>query len=56
VTNQTEQFTTMREMSLFKDFSDIELWEILPHQRMADAAGADRADARGRDGRHLLTS
>ncbi len=28
-TNQTEQFTTMREMSLFKDFTDIELWEIL---------------------------
>jgi serine/threonine protein kinase len=27
--NQTEQFTTMREMSLFKDFTDIELWEIL---------------------------
>ena len=28
-TNQTEQFTTLREMSLFKDFTDIELWEIL---------------------------
>lgn len=27
--NQTEQFTTLREMSLFKDFTDIELWEIL---------------------------
>lgn len=28
-TNQTEQFTTLREMSLFRDFTDIELWEIL---------------------------
>jgi serine/threonine protein kinase len=28
-TNQTEKFTTLREMKLFKDFSDIELWEIL---------------------------
>jgi serine/threonine protein kinase len=27
--NQTEKFTTLREMSLFKDFTDIELWEIL---------------------------
>ncbi len=27
--NQTEKFTTLREMKLFKDFSDIELWEIL---------------------------
>jgi serine/threonine protein kinase len=27
--NQTEKFTTLREMSLFKDFSDTELWEIL---------------------------
>ena len=27
--NQTEQFSTLREMSLFKDFTDIELWEIL---------------------------
>jgi serine/threonine protein kinase len=27
--NQTEQFTTLREMSLFRDFTDIELWEIL---------------------------
>ncbi|MDZ4201149.1 MAG: protein kinase [Gallionella sp.] len=28
-TNQTEKFTALREMSLFKDFTDIELWEIL---------------------------
>jgi serine/threonine protein kinase len=28
-TNQTEKFSTLREMKLFKDFSDIELWEIL---------------------------
>jgi serine/threonine protein kinase len=27
--NQTEKFTTLREMSLFKDFTDIEMWEIL---------------------------
>jgi serine/threonine protein kinase len=27
--NQTKKFTTLREMSLFKDFTDIELWEIL---------------------------
>ena len=27
--NQTEQFTTLREMSLFRNFTDIELWEIL---------------------------
>ena len=27
--NETERFTTLREMSLFKDFTDIELWEIL---------------------------
>lgn len=27
--NQTEKFTTLREMKLFKDFNDIELWEIL---------------------------
>ncbi len=27
--NQTEKFTTLREMSLFADFTDIELWEIL---------------------------
>ncbi|HAF45432.1 MAG TPA: serine/threonine protein kinase [Gallionellaceae bacterium] len=27
--NQTEKFTTLREMSLFKDFTDVELWEIL---------------------------
>jgi serine/threonine protein kinase len=27
--NQTEQFSTLREMSLFRDFTDIELWEIL---------------------------
>jgi serine/threonine protein kinase len=27
--NQTEKFTTLREMTLFRDFSDIELWEIL---------------------------
>jgi serine/threonine protein kinase len=27
--NQTEKFTTLRDMSLFKDFTDIELWEIL---------------------------
>lgn len=27
--NQTEKFTTLREMSLFRAFSDIELWEIL---------------------------
>ncbi len=27
--NQAEKFTTMREMSLFKDFTDTELWEIL---------------------------
>ena len=27
--NQTEKFTTLREMSIFKDFTDIELWEIL---------------------------
>jgi serine/threonine protein kinase len=27
--NQTEKFSTLREMSLFKDFTDIELWEIL---------------------------
>ncbi|MFH2133583.1 MAG: serine/threonine-protein kinase [Pseudomonadota bacterium] len=27
--NQTEQFTTLRGMSLFRDFSDTELWEIL---------------------------
>jgi serine/threonine protein kinase len=27
--NQTKRFTTLREMSLFKDFTDIELWEIL---------------------------
>lgn len=27
--NQTEKFTTLREMSFFKDFTDIELWEIL---------------------------
>ena len=27
--NQTEKFTTLREMSLFRDFTDIELWEIL---------------------------
>lgn len=28
-TNQTEKFTALREMTLFKDFTDIELWEIL---------------------------
>ncbi|MDD5059224.1 MAG: serine/threonine-protein kinase [Sideroxydans sp.] len=28
-TNDTEKFTTLREMSLFRDFTDIELWEIL---------------------------
>lgn len=28
-TNQTEKFTTLRGMSLFRDFSDTELWEIL---------------------------
>ncbi len=27
--NQTEMFTTLRGMSLFKDFTDVELWEIL---------------------------
>jgi serine/threonine protein kinase len=27
--NQTERFTTLRGMSLFKDFTDVELWEIL---------------------------
>ncbi len=27
--NQTEKFTTLRSMTLFKDFSDTELWEIL---------------------------
>ncbi|MBI5006395.1 MAG: protein kinase [Nitrosomonadales bacterium] len=27
--NQTEKFTTLRGMSLFKDFTDVELWEIL---------------------------
>jgi serine/threonine protein kinase len=27
--NQTEKFTTLREMTLFKDFTDVELWEIL---------------------------
>jgi serine/threonine protein kinase len=27
--NQTKKFITLREMSLFKDFTDIELWEIL---------------------------
>ena len=27
--NQTEKFTTLRGMSLFRDFSDTELWEIL---------------------------
>ncbi|HLP97946.1 MAG TPA: protein kinase [Sideroxyarcus sp.] len=27
--NQTEKFTTLRGMSLFKDFTDTELWEIL---------------------------
>ncbi|MBU1426412.1 MAG: protein kinase [Gammaproteobacteria bacterium] len=27
--NQTVKFTTLREMSLFKDFTDTELWEIL---------------------------
>ena len=27
--NQTRKFTTLREMSLFRDFTDIELWEIL---------------------------
>ena len=27
--NQTEKFTTLREMSLFNDFTDVELWEIL---------------------------
>ncbi len=27
--NQTKKFTTLREMSLFKEFTDIELWEIL---------------------------
>jgi CRP-like cAMP-binding protein len=27
--NQTEKFTTLREMTLFRDFSDTELWEIL---------------------------
>ena len=27
--NQTEKFTTLREMKLFKDFTDVELWEIL---------------------------
>ncbi|HZW25094.1 MAG TPA: serine/threonine-protein kinase [Gallionella sp.] len=27
--NQTEKFTTLREMSLFSDFTDVELWEIL---------------------------
>lgn len=28
-TNQTEKFTALREMTLFKDFTDTELWEIL---------------------------
>ncbi len=27
--NQTVKFTTLREMSLFRDFTDTELWEIL---------------------------
>ncbi|MFH0933950.1 MAG: protein kinase [Pseudomonadota bacterium] len=27
--NQTEKFTSLREMTLFKDFTDVELWEIL---------------------------
>ena len=27
--NQTEKFSTLREMTLFRDFTDIELWEIL---------------------------
>jgi serine/threonine protein kinase len=27
--NQTERFTTLREMTLFRDFNDTELWEIL---------------------------
>jgi serine/threonine protein kinase len=27
--NQTNKFTSLREMSLFKDFTDVELWEIL---------------------------
>jgi eukaryotic-like serine/threonine-protein kinase len=27
--NQTEKFTTLREMSFFKEFTDTELWEIL---------------------------
>jgi serine/threonine protein kinase len=27
--NQTEKFTSLRGMALFKDFTDIELWEIL---------------------------
>ncbi|MBI4807663.1 MAG: protein kinase [Nitrosomonadales bacterium] len=27
--NQTEKFTKLRAMSLFKDFTDVELWEIL---------------------------
>jgi len=27
--NQTKKFTTLREMTLFKDFTDVELWEIL---------------------------
>ncbi len=27
--NETEKFTTLRKLSLFQDFTDIELWEIL---------------------------
>jgi serine/threonine protein kinase len=27
--NQTEKFSTLRELSLFREFTDIELWEIL---------------------------
>ena len=27
--NETEKFTSLRKLSLFQDFSDIELWEIL---------------------------
>ena len=27
--NQTEKFTSLREMTLFRDFTDVELWEIL---------------------------
>lgn len=48
---ETEKFDTVRSLAFFKDFSDVELWEVLHVSQWCKISGGERILSEGAEGR-----